>query len=143
MLSNDLATRQGMFIKEKAELSALISVICDGGHSVKTLMESDLEMMVGEGYHNLRMRRMGTMETAHAFIEKNSLNDNICLVFNYFHMASTIHFAGNYCFFHEWTQSFNTAMGVPNDKVLPEFVNVYMPTFTLQRGKMVQQSSLK
>lgn len=58
-------------------------------------------------------------------------------------MALTIHFAGNYCFFHEWTQSFNTAMGVPNDEVVSEFVNVYMPTFNLQRGRMVQQSSLK
>ena len=131
-----------MFINEKAELSVLISVICNKGDSVNTLMESDLEMIVGERYHNLQMRRTGTMETVHTFIEKK-LNDNICLVFNYSHMALTIHFAGNYCFFHEWTQSFNTAMGVPNDEVVSEFVNVYMPTFTLQQGRMVQQSSLK
>ena len=59
-----------MFINEKAELSVLISVICNKGDSVNTLMESDLEMIVGERYHNLLMRRTGTMETVHTFIEK-------------------------------------------------------------------------
>ena len=37
MLSDDLATRRGIFIKGKARLSMLISVV---------------EMMIGEGYHN-------------------------------------------------------------------------------------------
>ena len=52
ILSNDLAIRQGTFIEEKAKFGALILVICDEGHSVKTLTESDLKIIVGEGYRN-------------------------------------------------------------------------------------------
>jgi hypothetical protein len=67
MLINDLATRWGIFIKGKAGLSALIGIIRNVGHSVKTLTESDLEMMVGEGCCNLWMRT-GTVENAHATV---------------------------------------------------------------------------
>ena len=52
ILSNDLAIRRGTFIEGKAKFGALIDVICDEGHSVKTLTESDLKIIVGEGYRN-------------------------------------------------------------------------------------------
>ena len=67
----------------KAGFTALIDVIHNEEHSIKTLTETDLERMVGENYRNLQMRT-GNVETAHALIVKNSSNDNICLVFSCF-----------------------------------------------------------
>ncbi len=77
ILSHNPKNCHGFFIEGKARLGALIGVICNKGHSVKTLKESDLEMMVGKGYRNLRMHS-GTMETDRALIVKNSLKDNPC-----------------------------------------------------------------
>ena len=48
---------------------------------------------------------------------KNSLNDNICLIFSSFARTSG--------FFHEWAYFFNKVMGAPNNKFVPELVNVY------------------
>jgi hypothetical protein len=96
ILSNDLAIRRGTFIEGKAKFGALIDVICDEGHSVKTLTESDLKIIVGEGYRNFWMRT-GTLQAALALIAKNSLNDNICLVFYCHQMTSTIHFGSTMC----------------------------------------------
>jgi hypothetical protein len=58
----------GVLIKGKAGFGALIDAICDKGISGKTLVESDLEMMGGEGYCNLQ--GCGTVETGHALIVK-------------------------------------------------------------------------
>ena len=61
-----LATRWGIVIEGKVRLGALINVIHGEAHSVKTLTESDLEMMDGDGYHNLWMQT-GTLEAARAY----------------------------------------------------------------------------
>jgi len=68
-------------IEGKAGFTALIDVIRDEGHSVKTLTKTDLERMVGEKYRILR-ERTGNVETAQALIVKNRSNENICLVFS-------------------------------------------------------------
>ena len=41
--------------------------------------------------------RTGTLQAALALIAKNSLNDNICLVFYCHQMTSTIHFGSTMC----------------------------------------------
>jgi hypothetical protein len=46
-----LATSGSLVVDGKAGFTALIDVICDEGHSVKTLTETDLERMVGEKFH--------------------------------------------------------------------------------------------
>ncbi len=53
ILSHNLKNWGGIFIEGKAGMDALINIICNKGHSVKTLTDSDLEMMVGEEYHKL------------------------------------------------------------------------------------------
>jgi hypothetical protein len=93
ILSQDHKNHRGIFMEGKAGLDALIDVICNGGHSVKTLTESDLNVMIGLGYHNLRLQAE-TMETAHALFMKNNSNSNNCLVFNCQQMASTRYFSG-------------------------------------------------
>ena len=67
------------------------------------------------------------METASVLIVKYSSNDNSCLVFSCFQMASTNHYAGIHClaFCHEWMHCFNKLTGAPNGVVLPEFFNLY------------------
>ena len=81
--------------------------------------------MVGENYRNLRMQT-GNVETAHTLIAKNYSNDNICLIFSCFQMASTNHYAGihSLAFSHEWMHCFNKLTGAPNGEVLPELVNL-------------------
>ena len=108
ILSNVLATSGSLMIDGKAGFTALIDVIRNEGHSVLTLTETDLVRMVGKKYRNLR-ERTGNVETANALIVKNVFNDNICLVFSCFQMASTNYYAGNHClaFYHEWTHCFN------------------------------------
>jgi ABC-type ATPase involved in cell division len=124
ILSNVLATSGSLVVDGKAGFTTLIDVICDKGHSIKTLTETDLERMVGEKYCILR-KQTGNVETAHALIVKNSSNDNICLDFSCFQIASTNHYAGIHClaFSHEWMHCFNKLMGAPNGEVLPELVN--------------------
>jgi hypothetical protein len=47
ILSHDLKNRRGIFMERKAGLDALIDVIRNEGHSVKTLTEPDLNMIIG------------------------------------------------------------------------------------------------
>ena len=88
--------------------------------------------MVGEKYRIL-WKRTGNVETASVLIVKNSSNDNSCLVFSCFQMASTNHYAGIHClaFCHEWMHCFNKLTGAPNGVVLPEFFNLYKLPFYL------------
>ena len=51
ILSNVLATSGSLVVDGKTGFTALIDVIRDEGHSVKTLTETDLERMVGEKLH--------------------------------------------------------------------------------------------
>ena len=62
ILSNVLATSGSLVIDGKARFTALIDVIRNEGHSVKTLMETDFGRMVGEKYRTLR-ERTGNVET--------------------------------------------------------------------------------
>jgi hypothetical protein len=125
-----------LVVDGKDGFTALIDIICNKEHSIKTLTESDLERMVGEKYRNLRIRT-GNVETAHALIVKNSFNDNICLVFSCFQMASTNHYAGihSLAYSHEWMHCFNKLMGALNGEVLPELVNLYKSPFYLATRK--------
>ena len=80
---------------------------------------------------------MGNVETTRALIVKNSSNDNICLVFGCFLMASTNHYAGIHCLAlcHEWMHCFIKLTGAPNGVVLPELVNLYKSPFYLATRK--------
>ena len=62
---------------------------------------------------------------------QNVFNDNICLVFSCFQMASTNYYAGNHCLalYHEWMHCFNKLTCAPKDEVVPELVNVYKSPF--------------
>jgi hypothetical protein len=96
ILSNVLATSGSLVVDGKVGFNMLIDVIRNEGHSVKTAMNTNLERMVGEKYRILR-KRTGNVETDHALIVKNSSNDNICLVFSLFQIASTNHYTGIHC----------------------------------------------
>ena len=130
IISNVLVTCGSLVVDGKAGFTALIDVIHNEEHSIKTLTETDLERMVGENYRNLRMQT-GNVETAHTLIAKNYSNDNICLIFSCFQMASTNHYAGihSLAFSHEWMHCFN------NSEVSPELVNLYNSPFYLATQK--------
>jgi hypothetical protein len=81
----------------KAGSDTLINVIRNKEHPVKTLTESDLEMMIGEGCHNLQLQTV-TMETVSALIMKTLSNNNICIVFNCRQMALTLYFSRKFFF---------------------------------------------
>jgi hypothetical protein len=88
ILSNDLANRQGHFIKWKSRFHKLVKVFGNEKHPDIMLTVGWHERMVGEGYHNLWMRS-GTMEAAKALIVKHSLNNDTYLILQCYHMPMT------------------------------------------------------